>query len=124
MFQALDILEPYVAKGPLKKIYRIIVSWPFVIFTSLGKKINCSKIIFLGLSTILCSAFGIFMDNFYKRDDNLCWIRSDYIVSGVILPMCHLSANAVIFLVLLLAITVGSTYEIKDRKKKEENKGS
>uniref|UniRef100_A0A914E332 Uncharacterized protein n=1 Tax=Acrobeloides nanus TaxID=290746 RepID=A0A914E332_9BILA len=118
MFQALDILEPYIAKGFLEKFYKLLVSWPFVIFASLV------------LSSGLSGAFGIFMTNFYKRDDNLCWIRSDYIVSGVILPMCHLGANAIIFMVLMLAITLGPVYKKEEKKKnkkhedKEKKKGS
>uniref|UniRef100_A0A914CL12 Uncharacterized protein n=1 Tax=Acrobeloides nanus TaxID=290746 RepID=A0A914CL12_9BILA len=58
MFQALDILEPFIAKGFLEKFYKLLVSWPFVVFVSFV------------LSSGLSGAFGIFMTNFYKRDDN------------------------------------------------------
>uniref|UniRef100_A0A914C452 Uncharacterized protein n=1 Tax=Acrobeloides nanus TaxID=290746 RepID=A0A914C452_9BILA len=55
----------------------------------------------LGLPTLLALIFGLAINNFFNRGDNFCWIRPDYIVPGVVLPLTLLVLNGIFCLTIV-----------------------
>ncbi|KAH7724623.1 Protein MTH-2 [Aphelenchoides avenae] len=56
-----------------------------------------------GIPTVLCVLVGVLMQNFFYREDNFCWIRPDYVVVAVVVPLSLLVLNA-LFCSLVISI--------------------
>uniref|UniRef100_A0A914E4N7 Uncharacterized protein n=1 Tax=Acrobeloides nanus TaxID=290746 RepID=A0A914E4N7_9BILA len=106
MFQAFELLEPFVYGSCLERPYKRLVSWPV--------SLNLS----LFAATIIVAFFIISIPNFFKRNDNFCWIRSDYIIPGVVLPMCFILGDFVMFWFLVCACFIQPDFEQLDRRQR------
>uniref|UniRef100_A0A914D318 G-protein coupled receptors family 2 profile 2 domain-containing protein n=1 Tax=Acrobeloides nanus TaxID=290746 RepID=A0A914D318_9BILA len=80
-----------------------VFSW-----TTAGEKIMTwltHKIVIIGVTlgfpTLMALILGLAFKDFYNRDDEFCWIRPDYIVPGVVIPLTLLVANGIFCLVII-----------------------
>ncbi|CAJ0952515.1 unnamed protein product, partial [Mesorhabditis belari] len=54
-----------------------------------------------GTPTVL-TIFLFTMTNFFQRQDGYCWIRSDYIIYGIVIPLSFLLLNAIVCTLLVV----------------------
>ncbi|KAI1713115.1 MeTHuselah like protein [Ditylenchus destructor] len=90
-FQSLHILKILVCNSLVENLLILVIGRKFVLFATLG------------IPTTVGLALKITLPHFFDRQDYFCWIRPDYIVPAVILPLGFLGINSVfIFCVIFL----------------------
>ncbi|KAE9553585.1 hypothetical protein FO519_003225 [Halicephalobus sp. NKZ332] len=76
-----------------------IVAWTTTTENFFGR-ITSPKVIYIfafGVPTLLAIGFGAGTKlDFFYRNDNFCWIRADFVIAGVVVPLTILGVNAII----------------------------
>uniref|UniRef100_A0A914C1K5 G-protein coupled receptors family 2 profile 2 domain-containing protein n=1 Tax=Acrobeloides nanus TaxID=290746 RepID=A0A914C1K5_9BILA len=93
IFQAWKILKAFSWSSVSEKLMIWLTNKILIIVTAIG------------IPTLMALISGLVVKDFYNREDGFCWIRPDYVIFGVILPLTLLVANGIFcFVVALLRL--------------------